>query len=69
MIVFKAKQLKGKVIFSCEEDEWRYLCWTVLSRFKFQIFKFQINLFANDKKIVTITRNMGHFAPALVVSG
>ncbi len=19
-------------MFSCEEDEWRYLCWTVLSR-------------------------------------
>ncbi len=32
MTVFKAKQLKGKLIFSCEEDEWRYLCWTVLSR-------------------------------------
>jgi hypothetical protein len=32
MTVFKAKQLKGKLIFSYEEDEWRYLCWTVLSR-------------------------------------
>ena len=32
MIVFKAKQLKGKLIFSYEEDERRYLCWTVLSR-------------------------------------
>ena len=27
MTVFKAKQLKGKLIFSYEEDEWRYLCW------------------------------------------
>jgi hypothetical protein len=25
MTVFKAKQLKGKLIFSYEEDEWRYL--------------------------------------------
>ncbi len=32
MTVFKAKQLKGKLILSCEDDEWRYLCWTVLSR-------------------------------------
>ncbi len=32
MTVFKAKYFKGKLIFSCEEDEWRYLCWTVLSR-------------------------------------
>jgi hypothetical protein len=33
MTVFKAKQLKGKLIFSYrEEDEWRYLCWTVLCR-------------------------------------
>jgi hypothetical protein len=31
MIFFKAKQLKGKLIFSNEEDEWRHLCWTVLS--------------------------------------
>ncbi len=32
MTVFKAKQLKRKLTFSCEEYEWRYLCWTVLSR-------------------------------------
>jgi hypothetical protein len=32
MTVFKAKKMKGKLIFSCEEDEWRYLCWTVLGR-------------------------------------
>jgi hypothetical protein len=32
MTVFKAKQLKGKLIFSYEEDEWQYLCWTILSR-------------------------------------
>jgi hypothetical protein len=32
MTVFKAKQLKEKLIFSYEEDEWRYLCCTVLSR-------------------------------------
>ena len=32
MTVLKAKQLKGELIFSYEEDEWRYLCWTVLSR-------------------------------------
>jgi hypothetical protein len=33
MTVFKAKQLKEKLIFSYEEDEWRYfICWTVLSR-------------------------------------
>jgi hypothetical protein len=32
MTVFKAKKLKEKLIFSYEEDEWRYLCWTVLSR-------------------------------------
>ncbi len=31
MTVFKAKQFKGKLIFSCEEDECRYLFWTVLS--------------------------------------
>ena len=34
MIVFKAKQLKGKLIFSYEEDEWQYLqYWTVSSRY------------------------------------
>jgi hypothetical protein len=32
MTVFKAKELKGKLVFSYEENEWRYLCWTVLSR-------------------------------------
>jgi hypothetical protein len=32
MTVFTEKQLKGKIIFSYEEDEWPYLCCTVLSR-------------------------------------
>ena len=32
MTVFKTMQLKGKLIFSYEEDEWPYLCWTDLSR-------------------------------------
>ena len=30
--VFKAKQLQAKLLFLCEEDEWRYLCWVVFGR-------------------------------------